>query len=216
MHKLKSKYAIQDKKTRLYKASLPIIGITGGIATGKTTAGKILRELGFFVIDADKLVKEIYSDEQTVEFIQTIAPDTVSNLRTINFPKLREAFFSDQRIKTKVEDFIYQNLPSKFIKKVIEAQENGHEFLFYEIPLLFEKNLQNQLDLSVCIYASQETQIQRLSSRDQNSPELIDKILKSQINIETKKELADMVINNCHDQNELHSNIQNFIKTITK
>ncbi len=216
MHKLKSKYAILDETNRLYKAKIPIIGLTGGIATGKTTVGKILRELGFYVIDADKLVKDIYSDPLTIKFIQKIAPEAVSELKIINFPKLREVFFSDQEVKKTVENFIYKALPNEFSKGIIQAQNNNHKLIFYEVPLLFEKSLQNQLDLSVCVYAPQGAQIERLATRDKNSDILIDKILKSQIDIETKKELADFVIENNLGPKELRSNIQSFIKLITE
>ncbi len=79
--------------TRLYHIDIPIIGLTGGIATGKSTVSKMLIENGLPLICADSLVKEIYKDNEAKAFIRNLVPDAIIN-DEINFPALREHFFN--------------------------------------------------------------------------------------------------------------------------
>ena len=110
---MKFKSAKISSKDRLYNIDIPIVGLTGGIATGKSTCSKILQEKGAPVICADTLVKNIYKEEKTIEFIQKEAPDTVKD-HQVNFKLLREKFFNNDDLKIKTENFIYSKLQSEF------------------------------------------------------------------------------------------------------
>ena len=82
------------------------------------------------------------------------------------------------------------------------------------MPLLFEKKLDEKVDLTVCVYAKRETQVDRLVSRDKSSPQLADKILASQMDIDEKKSKANLVINNQTDLQALNLSIEKFLKDI--
>lgn len=99
--KLNPKIIKLTTENRLYHLNIPIIAITGGIATGKSTVSKLISAMGFKVIDADSLVKKIYSDDETISFIKTIAPECIDGEFKIIFPKLREYFFQTQILKLK-------------------------------------------------------------------------------------------------------------------
>lgn len=184
---------------RLYNCPKKIIGLTGGIATGKTTFTKILQDSGHDVICADKLVKDIYKKEESINFIKKNAPAAIEQEKIV-FSKLRTIFFNDKNLKIKIENFVYGRLEQQFN---LELEHIKSDVLIYDVPLLFEKKLNTLVDASVLIYSPKNIQVQRLCKRDQISPELAQKIISSQIPIEQKKAESDLIINNTGSLNEL-------------
>lgn len=212
MHKLKSLHIKLDEKSRLYNCSVPIIGLTGGIASGKSTVSKILKAKGFEVIDADILVKSIYKKPETIEFLKKVVPNVVES-SAINFKKLREVFFENAEIKKNLEAFIYSKLPEEFHERMSNNTANNN-FVFYDVPLLFEKNLQHRLDTTLCVVTNKSKQLERLISRDEISASLANKIIKSQMPMEQKSKLADFIIYNDQSIIKLEENINEFINNI--
>ncbi len=209
--KLKNDYIKLDPKSRLYHSDIPIIGLTGGIATGKSTVAKILKKLGHPIIDADALVKEVYKTEQAISYIKSRYPD-VFEKEKINFPKLRKVFFNDSHAQARIEDFIYKLLPTAF-ELALDAMPESN-YIIYDVPLLFEKQIEKKVDISICVYIPEETQKQRLKERDQINDELIETILKSQMNIEEKKKKADFVIENTKDLDFLSEQVDRLCEEI--
>lgn len=208
---LKDKYITKSSKDRLYKIDTPIIGLTGGIATGKSTASKILIELGHLVIDADKLVKLIYNSKEAIVFIRNLSPECIKN-NVIDFKELREIFFKDQNIKNKIEAFIHPRLREKFLEQI---PKDNKKLIIYDAPILFERGLDKLVDQSLLIYSPADTQIKRLIKRDSISTELAHKIMQNQLSIENKKDRADLSINNTNDIKHLEQELLNILKLIT-
>lgn len=211
---LKQAYCKLDKDQRFYQLERPLIGITGGIATGKSSCAKYLISLGYPLIDADSLVKKIYSTQETFEFIQNLNPDFTQD-NAIDFKKLRKAVFSNSELKIKIETYIYQRLPQAFQQEHEKLETKGA--LFYDIPLLFEKKLSSQFDLSVCVYTSPKQQLARLVKRDGISEDEAQNILNSQIAIDEKAKLADILIRNeSNNINDLYHEIDKFLELISE
>lgn len=208
---LKDKYITKSSKDRLYKIETPIIGLTGGIATGKSTASKILTQRGYLVIDADKLVKLIYNSKEAIVFIRNLSPECI-NKDVIDFKALRELFFKDELIKNQIEAFIYPRLREKFLEQI---PKDNKKFIIYDAPILFERGLDKLVDQSLLIYTSAETQIDRLVKRDSISIELAKKIMQNQLSIEEKKDKADMVIINSKDIKHLESELLSILDSVT-
>lgn len=200
------------KDLRLYNIDIPIIGITGGIACGKTTFSQILKKKGYPVINADQLVKKIYSENETLQFIKKNYPEAVVQ-NTIQFNKLREWFFKDQANQNLVESFIYKKLENIFIKE--RKKFSKADFLFYDVALLFEKSLDSKLDFSVCVHISREEQINRLIKRDRISKDLALKIISKQIPIDDKMQMADFLINNSQNLQDLEEQACKLLLKIT-
>ena len=192
-------------KTRLYGLDIPIIGLTGGIATGKSTVSAMLRDLGAPVIDADRLIKFIYNQQDTLEFIQLNSPNSILKKR-IDFQILREEFFTNSELKKNIENFLYAKLPSAFRYHV--DQLNNPSFIIYDVPLLFEKHLEQSVDITVLVYASAEIQLKRLMSRDNCSASVAQSILDSQDPIDSKTEKSDFIVENSKNTNHLTTQIQ--------
>lgn len=209
---LKPEFISKTVKTRLYQLDLPIIGLTGGIATGKSTVAELLKTSGLQVLSADQLVKNIYGTTEAKEFIQTHFPQVIEN-NFIVFKKLREIVFSDPLAKKEVEDFIYSKLPQTFLNAKNELVKNHPQMkcLIYDVPLLFEKGLFLKVDLSICVYLTRNEQKERLMKRDQIGAELAERILNEQWDIEVKKSKADTVIENTGTLKDLEIAVNQFV-----
>lgn len=203
--KLKTKYITLDSRSRLYGLRKPIVGLTGGIASGKSTTSNYLKKLGFKIIDADSLIHEIYNEKQTIDFVKELSGSSVTN-NSINFKKLREEFFSNPKLKFSLETFLYKRLPEVFNNKVKEHSDQ--DFIIYDVPLLFEKGLDEFVDVNICVYTTEQNQLKRLIQRDGTDEKLAQEILKSQLNIEAKKEKSQFILNNTSNLSQLETEIQ--------
>ena len=117
---------------------------------------------------------------------------------------MRELFFSDQSIKTNIEHYIYSNLEAEFNDELSKIK---NEIFIYDVPLLFEKNLNTLVDRTVLIYCSRDIQEKRLCLRDKISQDIADKIIMSQMPIEDKKEKSDLIIHNIGSLNDLRKSL---------
>jgi dephospho-CoA kinase len=118
-------------------------------------------------------------------------------------------FFSSKKVKNKVEKFIFSQIPEVFINEVKSLK--SPPVIFYDVPLLFEKNLQDQVDLTVCIFTPPECQRKRLIERDKIEGDLADKIIKSQMDINQKTDLATFSIDNSKSKSEFKKNLDQFL-----
>ncbi|WP_419168859.1 dephospho-CoA kinase [Halobacteriovorax sp.] len=205
--KLKKKYISLKKDKRLYEMPCPIVGLTGGIATGKSTVSKILKEKNFPIIDADALVKEVYKSKESIEHLKKYYSQVINEEDEINFKLLREYFFQDIQIQNDIESLIYRQLPEIFLNAYKDL--GSPKVIIYDVPLLFEKNLAPFIDFKVVVYCPRAKQVERLMARDGIEKDLACKILSKQINIEEKAKLADYVINNSGSAEDL--NLKQFL-----
>ena len=157
-------------------------------------------------------MKSIYKKPETIEFLKKVVPNVVES-SAINFKKLREVFFENAEIKKNLEAFIYSKLPEEFHERMSNNTANNN-FVFYDVPLLFEKNLQHRLDTTLCVVTNKSKQLERLISRDEISASLANKIIKSQMPMEQKSKLADFIIYNDQSIIKLEENINEFINNI--
>ncbi len=210
----KKKYIKLTSNNRLHNLEIPIIGLTGGIASGKSTVSQILHKQKYCVINADSLIKRIYQEPATLDFISQLAPHIVSQNK-INFKTLREVFFKDQKIQEQIESFLYPQMKTFFIKELDEFKKNNRpNFVIYDVPLLFEKKLDALVDLKVLVYCPQRMQIERLISRDKISEEMAKNIIAHQISIEDKKIRCDFIIDNQKGHEELLAETLSICKLI--
>lgn len=194
---------------RLYQLSVPVVGLTGGIASGKSTVSQRLKAKGLAVIDADHLVKTIYSTPEAIRFVSLKFPEAVEN-NQINFKLLRQKVFLSEEAKKLVEEFIYQRLPDAFLSAFHKFKDP--ECVIYDVPLLFEKGLEGLVDINVLVYAPRKTQQERLMDRDGHLEVMAKNILDQQMDIEEKKKKAEFIIDNSQTLKELAENIEEFLR----
>ena len=210
--RLKKTFITLTQDQRLYSTRLPLVGLTGGVGSGKSSVTNILRKQGLIVICADELVRRIYDLQEVKEFVAKHFPAAFTQEETIDFPILRSLVFQCSTLRKKLEIFIYAHLPVQFKKEASAIQ--SQEVIFYDVPLLFEKGLHQKIDLIVCIYCHENQQRMRTITRDKVDESLVDRMIKAQWPIEKKKECAHKIIFNISTKEELASNVEKFLKDI--
>ncbi len=209
MIKLDPKWITKNEHTRLYQLPVPIIGLTGGIATGKSSVALLFQAIGISVIDADALVRNIYQLPSTKAFIKEKFSTAVESDQ-IQFKKLREIVFNNPNQKIVLENFIYQYLPNEFLRTFKNL--GSPSLVVYDVPLLYEKKLNEFVDLTICVYAPASVQLKRLITRDKSSDALAQSIINQQLDIEEKKKMSDFVLDNSNSPEELNKQFKQLTK----
>ncbi len=173
------------------------VGITGGIATGKSTIVKFLQKKGYKVHDSDLVVKKIYSqpNKQLLATLKNIGLSNSIKNKQIDKRVIRDEIFSDKVKKKKLEKFIHKEVRisrNHFIKK---HKKQKKKIIFFDIPLLFEAKLTHICDYIILLYAPKKTKMERALKRKNINKKDIIRILKSQIGDKIKKKKSDYIIN---------------------
>lgn len=181
-----------------------IIGLTGGIATGKSTVANILKSLGSYVIDADKISHEILdeSKEAYKAVVEEFGKDILDENDKIDRKKLGKEVFSENKKLQKLEKITHPFI-LKEIKDDIKKNKNRHKHLVLDAPLLFETNLDEVVDCTILIVCDYSIQIKRIKMRDGLSVEEAKKRIEAQMPLSEKKKLADEIISNNSSREEL-------------
>ena len=191
-----------------------VIGITGGIGSGKSTFSKKLIEKGYKVHDSDKEVQSIYK-KPTKDFIKLLNKIGLAksiNKNNINKKIIAKNIFQNPETKQKLERYIFnivREKRSRFIKNEKKKKTNK---IFIDVPLLFENNLDNIFDEIICIIASRNKRYERLKAKKRITKNLFKNILKSQTSDRVRKERADRIIYNNSTKKSYLSKINMFIK----
>lgn len=185
------------------------IGLTGGIATGKSTVAKMLRDMGYPVIDADSLAREVTTrgGSGLAEIVREFSTNILDFEGNLDRKKVAEIVFADPDRLQKLEFILHPRIQELKNKERLELERKGHEIAFYDVPLLFEKNLDKDFDATVLVYSPVETQRDRLRERDDLTDTQIAQRLAVQIPIEDKLKRADFVIFNKSNVAELKANL---------
>lgn len=192
------------------------IGLTGGMGSGKSTAAQILRQLGYSVADADQLAREALQKSSTgfQQVIQAFGPGLLDAQGELNRAALAKVVFSD---KSKLQQL--ESITHPWIQGQVQAlrktwAKQGQQISFYDVPLLYEKNLKNQFDGVLLISCSEELQIKRLKSRSSMSDEEIKSRLAHQISLDQKKLWADFIVTNEGSLEDLKGQLEEVLKRI--
>ncbi|MGF1696657.1 dephospho-CoA kinase [Vibrio lamellibrachiae] len=180
-----------------------VVGITGGIASGKTTVADLFHQhFDIDIVDADIIAREVVQPESEGlnAIIAHFGPDIVANSGELNRAKLREKIFSHPEEKQWLDNLLHPMIRLK-MKNDIEAVDSPYALLV--IPLLVENNLQQMTDRILVIDVDEQTQIERTMNRDGVSFEQAQSILSAQTSRETRLSFADDVIKNDTENKKL-------------
>jgi dephospho-CoA kinase len=175
-----------------------VVGLTGGIASGKSTVANMIKELGIEVIDADiEARKAVEIGEVAYEQIVTYFGEAILNDDlTINRSQLGEIIFNDSVKRQKLNEIVHPDVRRRMNEKKEAAILRGDQVVVLDIPLLFESGLKQMVDVVLLVYVEKDVQLQRLMERNQLTKEEALARIQSQMPIEDKRKLADKVINN--------------------
>lgn len=176
------------------KQSKPyVVGLTGGIACGKTNVAKVLREKGFTVLDADAISRSVTAKGgEALESIRKAFGDGVFAGDELDRPKLGEIVFTDEGKRRKLEEIIHPLVIGKMQRLTQEAQT---DIVFWDVPLLYETGMDRDCGEVWCVYVPKNEQIRRVMKRDNLSrKQALDRI-NSQMPTDEKKARARHLIN---------------------
>ena len=178
-----------------------VIGLTGSIASGKSTVSNKLKSLGYKVVDCDEINHKLLlkGNSGYKEVLATFGEEILDSSNQIDRKKLGNIIFNDPTEKNKLNQILHP-LIKEVVKKELEECEG---LVFLDCPLLFETDFHKLCDLSIVVYVNLDTQIHRLMERDGITfPDALKKIY-SQMPLDKKMELADYVLDNCHSLNDI-------------
>jgi dephospho-CoA kinase len=192
------------------------IGLTGGMGCGKSTALKALKELNCGTESADAIVSDLYESHPVLEEISKALGITLDqDLESLKSMISKKVFQDPKNLKT-LESILHPKVREKALKSKQDLESKGYAISFYEVPLLFEKNLENQFDKTVCIGAKQSVQIERIKKRNPKwSDKEIQNRLNSQMSLEEKKQRADFYIDNSGDLSDLKKSCERLLRDLT-
>lgn len=188
------------------------IGLTGGIASGKSQVRKLFEEKSFKTLSADEVVHSLMKKGQKTydEILQKFGVDILDKNQEIDRKALGELVFKDKKLLRCLEEILHPEVKKTFDNW--QKQNAGEDWIVYEIPLLFEKNREEDFDLIYCVSVSSERQIERIMKRDSISLEQAKARVKNQIPQEQKMAKSDIVLKN--DFDDLDELKKAFLKTL--
>ena len=176
-----------------------LVGLTGGIGSGKSSVAEMFKDEGAYVIDFDYLARVVVEPDTPAwrDIVEHFSSEILLPDRTLNRSRLAEIVFPDVKSRKALEGFIHPRIFEKqeTLLKEIEKRD-PKAIVIVDVPLLFELSLNKNFDKIILVYVSRDVQIERAIKRDALLKEEVEKRLKAQINLEKKKLLSDYIINN--------------------
>ncbi|WP_418525435.1 dephospho-CoA kinase [Limosilactobacillus vaginalis] len=190
-----------------------LIGLTGGIATGKSTVSTLLRLSGYPVIDADQLVRQLQTaHSKGLERLTAVFGSGILNAdQTLNRQALGSLVFSDQTKLAKLNMVMQPLIRDEIWRQVKNYQKQQIPYVILDAPLLFEENYADECDLVVVVATDHQIQVQRLMKRNSYSQAEAEQRIDSQMPLAEKKRLADIVIDNNGSKEELKRQVAGLI-----
>jgi len=176
-----------------------IAGLTGGIASGKSSAGKIIKKLGGIIVDSDALARKVVEPGEPAleKIIGRFGEGVLDDGGALDREKLRDIVFSDDTALRDLNAIVHPAVYGGIARAMEEYRKDPKDtILFLDIPLLYESGGEAIVDVVVVVYVDRETQIERLIARDGFSREEAENRIDKQMSLDEKKARAEFVIDN--------------------
>lgn len=210
---------LNELETLRGKDNRLLLGVTGGIATGKTVVSKMLEEMGAPIIDFDIIARQVVEPKKPAwqEIVAYFGEQVLQEDRNLDRKKLSDIVFQDLEKRKKLEGFTHPRISEEFLRQVNEiTNTNPDAIIQVVIPLLIELNLQYRFHKILVVYSPKEMQIERLMKRDGITKEAAANILKAQLPIDEKIGYADFVIHNEGSMEETRKQVEELWESLKK
>ena len=187
-----------------------VIGLTGGIASGKSTVAKTLERLGAVIIDADLLAREVVAPGEAAyhAIVAEFGEGILNPDRTINRLALGNLVFADPEARRRLEDITHPAIRRRAEQRLADLRRDGTQVVFYVAPLLIEAGAASRVDEVWVVYADRETQIRRLIERDKIGRNEALQRIEAQMPMEEKKKFGRIVIDNQGTPEEMERRVR--------
>ncbi|EPG0636101.1 dephospho-CoA kinase [Listeria monocytogenes] len=194
------------------------IGLTGSVATGKSTVSNMIQQAGIPLVDADIAARKVVEPgtEGLKEIVAYFGEEILLADGTLDRAKLGEIIFKDKEKREKLNEITHPRVKDY----MLEARERffrvGEELVFFDIPLLFESHLESLVDQIVVVWTTPETELKRLMERNNLTKEDALRRIESQMGIDEKARKADFVIDNNEPLEKTQKQVYTFIERFVK
>lgn len=190
-----------------------IIGLTGGISSGKSTVSRMLKDLGAVIIDADQIAREVVKPSSST--LRQIREQFGASILLPNGELDRQALgqivFNDQGARLRLNAIIHPAIRAEMIRQKEEAVLQNQQLIVLDIPLLFESKLEHMVEKILVVYVPEEYQLARLMKRDGIDEQTAWSRIRSQIPIEEKKLKGHAYIDNSGSLEETKAQLKNIL-----
>ncbi|MGD7021448.1 dephospho-CoA kinase [Rossellomorea vietnamensis] len=175
-----------------------IIGLTGGIASGKSTVSSLLVQKGFTVVDADLAARKVVEPGEPayLKIVETFGQDILNKEGTLDRAALGSIIFHNEERRKELNGIVHPAVRAEMLAEKEKAFEDGKQTVVMDIPLLFESNLTWMVEKTVVVYVDRDTQLSRLMLRNGLTEEEAEARVNSQMSLDEKRNLADAILDN--------------------
>ncbi len=196
---------------------MTLVGLTGGVASGKSTVAKMFQRCGAVVIDADALARQAVEPGRPAwrEIVKTFGKGILSPDRTIDRKSLGAVVFADKSKLRRLNAIVHPHVARaqrRLLRQI--ARKKPQAIVVYDVPLLFEAGLARTVDSVIVVTADQATQIARLRARNGLSRAEAIRRVRSQLPLEKKAKLADYVLDGTQPRSRLRSDVRRLYHTL--
>lgn len=193
-----------------------LIGLTGGVATGKSTVAKMFKKCGATVIDADKLAREVVQPGKPAwrEIVRRFGKTVLHSDQTINRQMLGQIIFQNRAKRRQLERIIHPRVAREQARLTRQAaRKDAKAIVIYDVPLLFEAGIHTRVDKTVVVTADRETQIARLKERNGLTRAEACRRIRSQMPLVLKRRRADHVLDGTKQPRRLVRDVNQLFKS---
>ncbi len=194
-----------------------LIGLTGGVASGKSTVAKMFKKCGAIVIDADELAREVVQPGKPAwrDIVRRFGKSVLNSDRTINRQALGQIVFHDGTELRKLEQIIHPRVARKQARLTRQAAKtNPHGVVIYDVPLLFEAGIDKRVNKTVVVTSDREIQIRRLKNRNGFTRAESLRRIRSQMPLAMKRLHADYVLDGTKNWESLSRDVSRLFEDL--
>ncbi|EGW0544920.1 dephospho-CoA kinase [Listeria monocytogenes] len=194
------------------------IGLTGSVATGKSTVSNLIQQAGIPLVDADIAARKVVEPgtEGLKEIVAYFGGEILLADGTLDRAKLGEIIFKDKEKREKLNEITHPRVKDYMLEARERFFRAGEELVFFDIPLLFESHLESLVDQIVVVWTTPETELKRLMERNNLTKEDALRRIESQMGIDEKARKADFVIDNNESLEKTQKQVYSFIERFVK
>ena len=192
---------------------MKIVGLTGGISSGKSTVSSYLKQLKIPVIDADEVARKVVepNSQGAKEIRKAFGSDVFEEDGSLNRQKLGELVFSNTENRQKLDELLQPLIKIMILEEIEEYRQKGEKMIVLDLPLLFEKQYEELCGEIIVVYVPKKLQIERLMKRNQYTKQEALSRIDSQLSIEEKRKRATVLFDNQGTIQQLYHQVEQWL-----
>ena len=192
---------------------MKIVGLTGGISSGKSTVSSYFKQLEIPVIDADEVARKVVepNSQGAIEIKKAFGSDVFEEDGSLNRQKLGALIFSNAENRQKLDDLLQPLIKIMILDEIEEYRQKGETMIVLDLPLLFEKQYEELCEEIIVVYIPKELQLERLMKRNQYTKQEALSRIDSQLSIEEKRKRATVLLDNQGTIQQLYQQVEQWL-----